>query len=323
VGEHEGDGGLDPDAQVVVDAMHAVGFGKGLRKLGVDGARRLLAGRPVRPGLEVATVRELTLPGPNGGTRLRMYRTASDGPVPTLIWLHGGGWVMGGLDTSDGVCRRLADKTGCLIVNVDYRLAPEHHFPAAFDDALSVVRWLSANAADVGGDPTRLMVGGESAGANLAAAVAVAARDACLDLALQILVYPVTEYGVQRPSLGTYADGPVMRADDVSWSWEQYVPDSPTRFDWRATPANAPSHVGVAPAFIVTAGLDPLRDDGRAYAACLRDAGVAVDYREYAGVMHGFFAMAGAIAKATAATEDVAAAVERAVGPRRSSPTVG
>jgi acetyl esterase len=323
VGEHEGDAGLDLDAQVVADAMHALGFGKGLRKLGVDGARRLVDQRPVRPGLEVAAVEDLTVPGPNGGTRLRMYRAASDGPLPVLIWLHGGGWVMGGLDTSDGVCRRLADKTGCLVFNVDYRLAPEHHFPAAFDDVLSVVLWLSANAADVGGDPARLIIGGESAGGNLAAALAVAARDAGINLALQVLVYPVTEYGVQRPSLSTYADGPVMLADDVSWSWEQYVPDPTMRSDWRATPANAPSHVGVAPAFIVNAGLDPLRDDGHAYAARLRQAGVAVDHREYAGVMHGFFGMAGAITKAAAATEDVAAAIERAVGARRSSPTVG
>jgi acetyl esterase len=211
--------------------------------------------------------------------------------------------------------------TGCLVVNVDYRLAPEHRFPAAYDDAFSVVRWLSANAAEVRGDPARMVVGGESSGANLAAAVAVAARDASIDLALQVLVYPVTDHGAELESMSTYADGPVMLADDVTWAWENYVPDESMRSDWRVAPANAPSHVGLAPAFIVNAGMDPIRDDGRAYAARLREAGVAVEHREYAGVMHGFFGMAGAIAKATAAAEDVAAAIVRAVGAREAAPS--
>lgn len=233
-------------------------------------------------------------------------------PCPTLVWLHGGGFTVGSIATDASVARMLCREVDCCVVCVDYRLAPEHRFPAAFDDAWAVVRWVAAQGASIGVDASRLAVGGDSAGGTLAAACAIAARDAALPLALQCLVYPGTSAHQDTRSHRAYADGYLLDRKTIAWFFDQYVRDDADRADWRFAPLEARDVRGVAPAWIGVAEFDPLVDEGVDYARKLRAAHCDVALAFYPGAIHAFFHMGGRVALARKAHADVVAALRRA-----------
>lgn len=261
--------------------------------------------KPAEPS--VAVVRDLQA----GSIPLRLYRPA-DGVLPAFIFFHGGGWVVGDLDTHDVICRQVATQANVVVIAVDYRLAPEHRFPAAVKDAWSATTWIAAHAAELGIDATRIAVGGDSAGGGLAAVVALMARDArTLRLALQVLVYPVTDLRAASASYSTYAEGYLLTSAAMSWYIAQYAPTSDAVNDWRASPLRAPWVHGVAPALIIAAELDPLIDEGAAYARRLKGARVPVDYQVIPGMIHGFLTMGGKIDAANGAASTIADALRR------------
>jgi acetyl esterase len=247
------------------------------------------------PKLETVTTQDRTIPGPGGALPIRVYRarTASAKELlPALVYFHGGGWVLGNIESHDQTCRYLAQDSGVAVVSVDYRLAPEHPFPAAFEDAVAALRWVADNGEQIGVDQHLLAVGGDSAGGNLAAAVAIWARDRHTPpLRLQLLVYPALDCSTSTDSYARFADGYLLTRESMAWFFDQYVPKVPERTNWRAAPLRAASLAGVTSALVVTAGHDPLRDEGRAYARRLQSEGVPVDFVEFGGMIHGFFGM--------------------------------
>jgi len=263
---------------------------------------------------EMASVTDHTFAGPAGDVPVRVYVPTTDpGPRPVLVYFHGGGWVIGDVDTHDGTVRSLAAASGATVVSVDYRLAPEHPFPAAIDDCLAAVRWVVANADDLGVDPARLAVGGDSAGGNLAAVSALDLRDT-VAVRFQLLVYPVTDGAMARPSLDENAEGYFLTRDTMAWFWDQYVGDG-DRHDPRVSPIDAPDDAlrGVAPALVITAEYDPLRDEGEAYGARLEAAGVDVTVSRYDSVIHGFFSMGDMVPEGKAAIDEAGEALRRAL----------
>ncbi|MGH7116112.1 MAG: alpha/beta hydrolase [Stellaceae bacterium] len=272
--------------------------------------------------LPVARIEERTIPGPAGHIPLRLYwpnaaaGEAKAAAVPAILYYHGGGHVIGSLDTHDLVARNLCAGAGALVASVDYRMGPEHKFPAAVEDSFAALQWVHANAASLGADPGRIGVHGDSAGANLAAVVALMARDAGgPQLRLQSLVYPVGDYTLSGASYAKFAQGyGALTRDAMAWFGRHYLCSPSDAEDWRASPLRASSLAGVAPAIIVTAECDVLHDDGESYAAALRDAGVPVEYREYPGMIHGFFGMVPLVDDAMAAQRQVWAAFKRAFG---------
>jgi acetyl esterase len=264
----------------------------------------------------VGSVVDRVLPGPGGPIRIRIYEPAgAEAPLPVLAYFHGGGWVVGSLETHDGVARALASRTPCVVVAVDYRLAPEHRFPAAVEDAWAATAWVAEHAS-IGADAGRIAVGGDSAGGNLAAVVAVRARDHGLPLALQLLVYPVTDYSFQRPSYDEYADGYGLTAAAMRWYWEQYLGPGGhgLGLDPEASPLRATDLAGVAPARVLTVEFDPLRDEGEEYAAHLSAAGVVVTQTRHEGLIHGCYRMPGTIPRAQRLLDESAAALREAFG---------
>jgi acetyl esterase len=255
----------------------------------------------------VHEVASLVIPGPGGDLPLRLYRPGSQRPLPALLYFFGGGWVLGSIDTADGVGRALANASGALVVVPGYRLAPEHPFPAAVDDCYAALRWVAGHSAEIGADPSRLAVGGDSAGGNLAAAVTLLARADGLALAGQLLVYPNTDQLAD--------DGPADGAEDpflfnrhsVAWYRRHYLPRPGDAASPLASPLRAESLAGLPPALVITAEYDPLRDQGEAYARRLADEGVAVSLSRYPGMAHGFFTMAGTLAASRAAIAQAAA----------------
>ncbi|MFC9330461.1 alpha/beta hydrolase [Kitasatospora sp. NPDC057015] len=247
----------------------------------------------------VAAVEEHTIEGPGGPLTLRLYRPQEPaaGPLPGLLYLFGGGWTLGSLDTSDAICRRLTNTAGCVTVSVGYRLAPEHPFPAAVQDCRAALHWLARYAPDLGVDPLRLAVGGDSAGGNLAAALALLGRDEGGGPALrhQLLVYPNTDHRADTPSLRENDDPALFNRRSVRWYWSHYLADAADGDHPLASPLRAPQLAGLPPATVITAEYDPLRDEGEQYAEALRSAGVPVELRRYPGMPHGFFAMAGVL----------------------------
>ncbi|GAA3163333.1 alpha/beta hydrolase [Planomonospora alba] len=246
-----------------------------------------------------------------GGVPVRVYR-ADDGahPLPALVYFHGGGWVFGSVARNDALARDLAVRTGAVVVSVDYRLAPEHPFPAAADDARTALEDVFARPAFYGADPARVAVLGDSAGGNLAAVAAWQARDAGLRLAHQVLVYPITDTAMDTPSYRAYATGYGLGADEMAWFVAQYGGDPA---DPRLSPLRLADMAGLAPATVLTAECDPLRDEGEAYAARLEEAGVPVEYRCYAGAVHGFFGLPGFFDQAVEARRYVAARLKEAL----------
>ena len=273
-----------------------------------EASRRLrLISQPDLP--HVAEVREFVAPGPAGPIPLRAYRgsgTLSSEILPVLVYYHGGGWVVGDLDSHDWTCRMIANSADCAVISVDYRLAPEHPFPAAYDDSLAAVKWIAANAAMLRIDAARISVGGDSAGGNLAAAVAIALRDdRTVALKSQVLTYPIVDLTAAYDA--RFAQGVALTNGSMSFYIDAYAPDMAQRKDWRASPILARSLKGLPPALIVLAGFDPLCAEGEAYAARLAKEGVDVTVRRYPGQMHGFASRAKLLPKAYDAIADMAA----------------
>lgn len=256
----------------------------------------------------VGEVRELTVTGAEGPLDARLYRPAGAvDPLPVVLYFYGGGWTLGNLETCDGICRRLCAEAGVLVVSVAYRLAPEHPFPAAPYDCYSALRWLADHAGELGGDPGRLAVAGDSAGGNLAAAVTLLARDhGGPDLACQVLVYPNVDYDADTRSLRENADPCFFNRRSVAWYWQHYLTSPADGASPLASPLRAPDHSGLPPALVITAEFDPLRDEAEQYARRLREAGVPVESTRYEGVTHGFFTMTGPLAAARKATSQAA-----------------
>ena len=270
-------------------------------------------GRKAEP-LLVDRVQERLVSGPAGDIRLRLYWPDKAAPLPAIVYYHGGGHVIGSLDTHDLVARNLCAGAEALVASVDYRMGPEHRFPAAVEDSFAALKWVHANAKELGADPDRLGVHGDSAGANLAAVVALMARDAGSPrLRLQSLVYPVADYRLVGDSYDKYTQGyGLLTRESMVWFRNHYLHSPKDAEDWRASPINAPSLGDVAPAIVITAECDVLHDDGERYAEALRRGGVPVEYKEYPGMIHGFFGMMPAVDDAMNAQRAVWAAFRRA-----------
>jgi acetyl esterase len=240
---------------------------------------------------------------------VRVYRPSSD-ILPALVFFHGGGWTIGDLDTHDVLCRQLAAGARCAVFSVDYRLAPENPFPAAVDDAVAATKYLISNPGPLKIDASRIAVGGDSAGGNLAAVVALELRKH--NLAFQLLIYPATDQRCEFDSHSRNGEGYLLTKDAIGFFRGGYLPDANDWTDWRASPLLAADHRGVAPAYVLTAGFDPLLDEGRAYAKKLSAAGVAVEYREYADMVHGFMLFGGVVDTANAAVAECCARLRTA-----------
>jgi len=262
--------------------------------LSVEGARTLqddLFALPEDPE-SVGAVRDYAIAGPAGGIPVRIYEPEGSGPFPVLVFFHGGGWVLGGLDTHDPTCRALTNASDCVVVSVDYRRAPEHPFPAPVEDCYAALRWVSENTDVVHGDADRIAVGGDSAGGNLAAAVAQLARDRDGPaIAYQALLYPVADHAFDTDSYAENAEGYFLTKADMEWFWDHYLPNDIAGRNPYASPLRARDLTGLPPATVVTCGFDPLRDEGVAYADRLADAGVEVTHRHYDEMIHGFASM--------------------------------
>jgi len=305
---------LDPDAQILLEMVRAANrpafetIGAAEARLLFNAGRKVLAPDP----MPVAETRDLAIPGPGGPIPARLYRATATGNLPVLVFFHGGGWVVGDIESHDTGCRHLANRAECAVVSVDYRLAPEHKFPAAVEDCLAATAWVAGNAAALGIDAGRLAVGGDSAGGNLAAVVTLLARDhGTPRIGHQLLIYPATDAAMRHESMARFAEGYVLTRSTMRWFYEQYLRAPADVADWQASPLAAPDLSGLPPAFVLTAGYDPLCDEGDAYAARLAAAGVAVTHRRFAGQAHGF-ALNGKIIRAAETALDEAAAALRA-----------
>lgn len=304
-----------PQVQAIWDRLDADPV-PGLYTLSIEEAReRDVRGATTTAGaLEpVAEIRDLTIPGPAGPLAARLYRPAGADPRPGLVYFFGGGWSLGTLDTSDAVCRMIANRAGCATVAVSYRLAPEHKFPAAVDDCYAGTAWVAANARELGIDAGRLAVGGDSSGGNLAAAVALLARDRRgPSLAHQLLVYPNTDYAADTDSRRECDDPHFFNTKSIAWYWGMYLAAAGDGRNPLASPLLAPDVSGLPPATVITAEFDPLRDEAELYGQKLADAGVQAEILRYDGVMHGFFTMVGILDPAREAIEAAADRLARA-----------
>jgi acetyl esterase len=306
---------LDPQARALIDLMVERGVPP-THTLSPAEARRMYLERrgftqPEPPA--VGAVRDLSVAGGAGPIPARLVMPASATPPPVLVYFHGGGWTIGDIDTHDVLCRQLCAASGAAVLSIDYRLGPEHRFPAAFDDCLAATRWLQREGADLGVDVGRLAVGGDSAGGNLAAAVAIALRDGG-DRApcFQLLIYPATDMRAVAPSHTSNGQGYLLTADSFVYYRGHYIEDPADWADWRASPLLAPGLSRLPPALVLTAGYDPLRDEGRQYADALSAAGNRVQYVCFERQIHGFITMGRVIDEANTAVDLCAAALRRA-----------
>jgi acetyl esterase len=308
---------LDPEARVILEQLDAII--PHFDQAGVQGARdalETLAGAAGEPE-PVHRLEDRTIPGPTGPIPVRIYAPKGDAPLPVLVFFHGGGWVIGSIQTHDGLCRLLANAVGCVVVSVDYRLAPEHPYPAAAEDAYAATRWAADNAAAIGGDPARIAVGGDSAGGNLTAVVALMARDrGGPPLVFQLLVYPVTDVPCDNDSYRDNGRDYFLTTDQMRWFFGHYAGSTPRLDDPYLCPLRAKDLGRLPPALVITAEHDPLRDEGEAYARRLQEAGVPARAKRYPGVFHGFFAMGQLLARGREATADAAAALRSAFARR-------
>ncbi len=271
--------------------------------------------QPAAP--DVSEVRDLKADGPGGAVPLRLYRPAgadASAVLPVLVYYHGGGWVIGDLDTHDTLCREIANLSGCCVIAVDYRMGPEHRFPAAVDDCVAATDWIRRNAADLKVDPTRMAVGGDSAGGNLAAVVAIAARDSGdASIRLQLLIYPATDMRRIAPSHTTNGQGYLLTSDTMAYFHDHYITDAAHDLDWRASPLLAESLAGLPAALVITAGYDPLRDEGLEYAQRMTEHGSRATHISFERQIHGFITMGRVIDEANTAVALCAAEVRRAL----------
>jgi acetyl esterase len=311
---------LDPGVRALLDAIEKVGDPP-LETLSPSEARKLAAERfvPVAGVLEpLRSIENLRIPGPAGEIPIRVYTPDAPGLRPAMVYFHGGGWVICDLDTHNVVCSAIAHRAGAVVVSVDYRLAPEHKFPAAVIDAYGATEWVFANAARLGIDAARISVGGDSAGGNLAAVVSLKSRNQNGPaIALQALVYPVTDLSsMTTPSYVEFAEGYQLTKALMEWFRDHYLASPSDAANPYASPLLAPDLRGLPPAVILTAECDPLRDEGEAYGERLAEAGVPVTSTRYAGMIHPFFSLSGAIPRALDAIQQVADAVRTAVRAR-------
>lgn len=307
---------LAPHARPYADALSAVFPDLGGTVTDAREARRILAAAPGgdRPPSGAVPTRDRTVPGPAGAPPLpvRVYRPAGAvGPRPTVVFFHGGGYVLCGLDTHDGTCRALCRESGAVVVSVGYRLAPEARYPAAAEDAYAALQWAAAHVADLGDDPAALIVAGDSAGGGLAAGTALRARDrGGPPLALQLLIYPMLDPAADSPSYAANATGYYLTAAHLRWFWDCYLGPDADRTDPYVCPARA-EPAGLPPAHVITAGCDPLCDEGVGYATRLRSAGVRVTEGHHPGMFHGFMALPHALEEAREALASLAESVAR------------
>ncbi|MBN9040230.1 MAG: acetyl hydrolase [Rhizobiales bacterium 62-47] len=305
---------LDDDAAAVLKAFRDAGRPP-YETLSPSEARQLyllggVVARPEPP--EVAAIRSLSAPGPHGPIPLRVYQPhavrKADGLAPCLVFFHGGGWVIGNIDSHDVVCRTLANEGQLVVISVDYRLAPEHKFPAAVEDSIAATEWIAANAQSLGIDASQLMVGGDSAGGNLAAIVAIHARDTgAPKLVAQVLIYPATDFRMTHPSHSEPETSCLLTHSVIRWFRDHYLNDLTDGDDWRASPARVENLSELPPAYVLTAGADPLRDEGDEFARRLNEAGVPVAHTTYPGQFHGFITMGRLLPKANVALADIGA----------------
>lgn len=310
---------LHPDARALMDLMASRGIPPVHTQTPVQARQSYHERRRfVQPDApEVAQVLELLAPGPGGPVPVRYYRPLGSTPttaLPLLAYYHGGGWTVGDRDTHDVLCRQLSNLSGCALASVDYRLGPEHPFPAAFEDCLAATRFLRNEADRLVLDASRIAVGGDSAGGNLAAAVSLAARDSGdLPIAYQLLIYPATDFRLGSASHQTNGQGYMLTRDSILYYRNNYLPDPQAALDWRASPLLAASHAGLPAALVLTAGFDPLRDEGAQYAEVLTAAGNRCTYVCFERQIHGFITMGRVIDEANTAVDLCAAALRSAL----------
>ena len=300
---------MDPKAQIVgefVKSIRVPGYYPPLPEIRQQ--LRTMVTLMDEPAPSLARIEDVSIPGPAGTIGARLYDPADKAapPRPVVAYFHGGGWVQGDLDTHHGLCARLAQRAGALVVSVDYRLAPEHKFPAAVLDCMAAYRWLRAHAAEIGGDARRVAVAGDSAGGNLSAVVSqLAARAGEPVPTCQALIYPAVDFALDTPSHREMEDAHIIPRDRVVWYMEQYLGGDADRSDLRASPLRATDLTGQPPTLVMTGGFDPLRDEGLAYAYRLRAAGVDVVYREYPGQIHAFVSLTKVIPQGLTATLEI------------------
>ena len=282
---------LDPQAKALLDLVTAAGtpaFNEMTVPQARDAIRALFI--PTEPPLPVKSVETRVLNTNSVDLAARIYSPDGQCPLPILVFFHGGGWVIGDLETHDATCRALAIGAGCVVVAIDYRRAPEHKFPTAAEDCFAATQWVALNAASLGGDPSRIAVGGDSAGGNLATVVAQMAADRGGPvLRYQLLIYPVTDHSFETASYKNYADGYLLTKETMEWFWNHYLNSPSDGINPYASPLRSQRLSHLPPAWVLTAEYDPLADEGTAYARKMNEAGVSVEHTEYKGMIHGFF----------------------------------
>jgi acetyl esterase len=309
---------LDPQAKAFLDQASASGAPP-LNALPVPDARQAMRALFAAAGEQEPVKRVEDRAVNAGGVTLpvRIYIPEGHTPLPVLVYFHGGGWVLGDLETHDATCRALANGAGCIVIAVDYRLAPEHKFPTAAEDCYAATKWAALNVAAFGGDPQRVAVGGDSAGGNLAAVVAqMAGERGAPSLLFQLLIYPVTNYAFDTESYRTNADGYLLTKDAMHWFWNLYLTTENDGQSPYASPLRGKYLTTLPPALVITAEFDPLRDEGAAYATRLREAGVSATHSDYKGMIHGFFSMPNVMDQGKKAIADAGAALRAAFAKR-------
>jgi acetyl esterase len=282
---------LHPSAELILPLWKEAGLELGPDTTPADARAKMVAASGAMPTYPLHKVEDRTIPGTDGEIPIRVYRPSDAAALPVVVWFHGGGWVLGSLDTHDNHCRQLSDDVDAIVVSVDYRLAPEAKFPAAVDDCVAAWNWVCAHAKELNGDPSRVALGGDSAGGNLAAVTCLLARDQNLrQPRFQLLVYPVTDYEFESPSTRENAAGYGLETEHMHWFFDHYARSDADFADWRLSPLRADLQA-LPPALVVTAEYDPLRDQGEAYARKLEDAGVTTELIRADGLFHGFFGL--------------------------------
>ena len=300
---------LDPQARAVMEQAAALGLPPA-HTVTPQEARANAKSRPRAIGPDVGKVEDRNIPGPDFEIPIRIYTPKGEGPFPCLVWFHGGGWVVGDLDSADATARHLTLGAGCVVVSVDYRLAPETKFPGPVEDCYSATSWVFDNATSLRILSDKIAVGGDSAGGNLATAVCLMRKDrGGPDLVMQLLVYPVTDWSFQTHSYADNADGYQLTKDTMIWYWDQYASHGGDADNPYAAPLKATDLSGLPAALVITAEFDPLRDEGEAYASRLRDSGVPTSCTRYPGMIHGFFGMSAVLDKGKAAITEASEAL--------------